>query len=75
MFAAIDEAEANRAPAIVLPRCDMHATCREGVTYLDSAGYVYCTKHGLERQSYEPCRKLRPYELKRLARGEPVERY
>ena len=55
--------------------CDMKKDCPEPVTHLDTAGFVYCTKHGLERREYEPCRKLRPFELRRIARGEQVTHY
>jgi hypothetical protein len=55
--------------------CDMTDDCFEPVTYIDSSGYAYCTGHGLDRQTYEPCRKLRPHELHRLQRGEQLRRY
>jgi hypothetical protein len=57
------------------PTCDMIEGCTEPVTYLDAKGYVYCTKHGLERQSYQRCRKLRPAELAKVRRGEALEAY
>lgn len=60
------------------PRCagmGSDANCADPVTMLDTAGFVYCTKHGTQRRQYEPCRKLRPHELNRLARGETIERY
>ena len=56
-------------------RCDMTADCDQDVTYLDRKGYVYCTLHGLVRQGYQPCRKLRPWELNRLRSGRPLNRY
>ena len=56
-------------------KCDMRKDCTEPVTMLDSAGFAYCTTHGLERRQYEPCRKLRPYELRRLERGEQLTKY
>jgi hypothetical protein len=56
-------------------RCDMTEACAAPITHIDRAGYIYCATHGQERQSYEPCRKLRPFELRRLARGEQVTRY
>ena len=65
----------STAPAMPMPTCDMTKDCKQPVTHLDTAGYVYCTAHGLERRSYEPCRKLRPFELRRLARGEQIQRY
>ncbi len=57
------------------PTCDMVEGCKEPITMLDSAGFVYCTRHGLERRTYEPCRKLRPYELRAVLRGDMVKRY
>lgn len=55
--------------------CQMTADCRQPVTYIDAKGYVYCTEHGQERQTYQRCRKLRPAELKRLQQGEPLKAY
>lgn len=57
------------------PTCDMVEGCTEPIAYLDRKGYIYCTKHVKARQSYQPCRKLRPFELNRIRRGEQVERY
>jgi hypothetical protein len=57
------------------PRCDMVTGCEKPVTHLDTAGFVYCTTHGEQRRCYEPCRKLRPHELRRLERGEQITRY
>lgn len=56
-------------------RCEMVADCPEPVAYLDAKGYVYCAKHGRERQRYQNCRKLRQYELNRLSRGETISHY
>lgn len=56
-------------------RCDMTADCDRPITHLDQAGFVYCTQHGLQRRQYEPCRKLRAHELRRIERGEQVRRY
>jgi hypothetical protein len=58
-----------------MPPCDMAHECPDPVTYIDQAGFVYCTRHGLQRRQYEPCRKLRPNEVNRLARGEVVTKY
>lgn len=55
--------------------CDMVEGCTDPVTYIDRKGYVYCTKHGLERQSYQPCRKLRPAEITWITSGEPLAAY
>lgn len=57
------------------PTCDMVEDCREPITHIDIKGYVYCTTHGLERQGYQRCRKLREGELKKILRGEALERY
>lgn len=55
--------------------CEMLAGCPEPIAYIDAGGWVYCQRHGLQRQATERCRKLRPYEVRRLARGEAVTRY
>lgn len=54
--------------------CDM-IDCTDDVTHLDNNGFVYCTKHGLRRRDWKPCRKLRSHELNRLRRGQQVTRY
>ena len=56
-------------------RCDMEETCVAVVTHLDRKGYVYCERHGLARRLGQPCRKLRPSEVRKLASGEPLRRY
>jgi len=58
-----------------MPTCDGEKGCEGQVTHLDTAGFVYCATHGAWRQRYEPCRKLRPHELNRLARGQQIEKY
>jgi hypothetical protein len=55
--------------------CDMQRDCAAPVTHIDRGGYVYCTRHGLQRRSDQPCRKLQPAELKRLQAGEALNRY
>ena len=56
--------------------CDMVKGCVAPVTHIDNKGFLYCTKHGLDRRySYVPCRKLRQHEVNRLLRGEQVQRY
>jgi hypothetical protein len=55
--------------------CDMTDSCTEPVTHIDIKGFAYCTRHGIERRSWCPCRKLRGYELNRLLRGETLKRY
>lgn len=68
-------AEITTNTARTLPICDMVEGCTAPITMIDMAGYVYCTRHGMERRGYEPCRRLRPHEINRLARGEQVQRY
>ena len=55
--------------------CDMVDGCMEPVTHLDNKGYVYCTDHGIGRRDWRPCRKLRPWEIRRLLRDQPLARY
>lgn len=50
-------------------RCDMRQSCTELVAYIDNDGYVYCTRHGLERKASQPCRKLKPADAARLLAG------
>lgn len=57
-------------------KCDMSKTCEEPVTHLDEKGFVYCTKHGIQRRgSGHRCRKLSSSELNQLKRGETLARY
>jgi hypothetical protein len=53
----------------------MTSECERPVSHLDQDGFVYCAAHGLARRGWQPCRKLRPYELRRLERGETITRY
>lgn len=55
--------------------CDMRDDCESPVTMLEDKGYIYCTEHGIERRYYHRNRKLRPYELRRLERGEVLAHY
>lgn len=55
--------------------CDMQADCHATVTHLDEKGFVYCTEHGITRQNYCYCRKLRPFELRILADGKALPSY
>lgn len=66
-------ADVRAAEAVVLS-CGM-TDCQSPVTHLDQSGFVYCTAHGIARRSWKPCRKLRPFELRRLGRGEQITRY
>lgn len=57
-------------------RCDQEASCTADVTHIDDKGYVYCAAHGIARRMYvRPCRRLRPWEKRRLERGTPLARY
>ena len=56
-------------------QCDMDKSCMSEVTHIDCSGFVYCTDHGVARREWKCCRKLRPHELNRLKRGEPLTRY
>ena len=62
-------------PGVFTLLCDMTEGCVNAITHLDTAGYVYCTTHGLDRRSYEPCRKMRPWEIRRLETGRPLAHY
>lgn len=55
--------------------CDMEKDCKEQVAMIDSSGFIYCHNHGLDRRDWEPCRKLRDWELRRLEKGKPLTRY
>ena len=55
--------------------CDMADDCTQPVTHIDKKGFAYCTEHGLVRRTYQPCRKLRDHELRRLRRGEALTKY
>lgn len=56
-------------------RCDMTDDCTEPVEMIDAKGFAYCERHGLERRAWQPCRKLRGWELRKLQRGEALARY
>lgn len=70
-----EEMNTNLAAAANGLVCDMMINCRRPVTMIDAKGYVYCTEHGLQRRTVMPCRKLRPAELAKLARGEQIAKY
>ena len=55
--------------------CEMTDECNATVTHIDKKGAIFCTTHGIARRSWKPCRKLRPHELHRLERDEPVKEY
>ena len=54
------------------PACDMKADCTEPVTHIGEKGYIYCTLHAPDRWQLERVRKMRPHELNRIKRGEPL---
>ena len=56
-------------------RCDMTDDCEQPVTHIDNDGFAYCTTHGLQRRWYQPCRKLRDWELRKLQRGGQLTKY
>lgn len=57
-------------------RCDMKRDCEAPVSMLDNKGFGYCADHGLQRRNHgTPCRKLQPWEVKKLQRGEALSRY
>lgn len=58
-----------------MPQCDGWCDHANPVTHLDTAGFVYCTPCGLIRREYEPCRKLRPFEMNRLLAGKQITKY
>jgi hypothetical protein len=53
----------------------MDEECSKEVTMIDDKGFVYCGDDGLLRRDWRRCRKLRPHELNRLRRGEPLRAY
>ena len=57
--------------------CDMTEECEADVAMIDDKGFAYCANHGAARRvaGWSRCRKLRPYELNRLLRGDTIERY
>lgn len=56
-------------------KCEWSGQCKSPVAMIDRKGYIYCSEHGHRRRSVMPCRLLRGFELRRLERGEQVERY
>lgn len=57
-------------------RCDMRTDCDAHVTHLDHKGYVYCSEHAvIRRRGGHRVRALRPYESRKLERGETIARY
>lgn len=56
-------------------KCNMIESCTESISYIDDSGFIYCKCHGLQRQAYRRCRKLRPHEIKRLQSGLTIKKY
>lgn len=53
--------------------CDMKQSCPDAVSHVDNKGFLYCTKHGVQRRANgTPCRQLRPSEIQKLVRGETI---
>ncbi len=72
------ETTTYRAGGPTILHCDNmtgRPDCPGDVTMIDTAGFAYCTPCGMTRRDYEPCRKLRPWELRRLMAGRPLARY
>ena len=57
------------------PRCDMDDACERDVTYIGEKGWIYCATHAIPRRYWERTRKMRPHELNRIRRGEPLDHY
>jgi hypothetical protein len=55
--------------------CEMTTDCLAKVTHIDESGYIYCTTHGWERQTYCRCRSLTGAEIRKLERGEALRDY
>ncbi len=58
-------------------QCDMTKECAETIAYISEKGFIYCHTHGLRRKAaqYERLRKLRPWELRMLEKGEALPSY
>jgi hypothetical protein len=52
--------------------CDMEKNCSEPVTHIDNKGFVYCSKHAVRRKASVPTRAIKPAELKKLEKHEPI---
>lgn len=60
---------------IVQLSCDQEKNCTKPITHIDSSGWVYCTPHGIRRNSVKSCRKLQNWELRWLKEGNPIPTY
>lgn len=57
-------------------KCDGWCKQTGNVAMLDRKGYAYCVPCGhTRRENGIPCRKLRPWELRRLQKGLPLKKY
>lgn len=55
--------------------CDMTKNCTNPITHIDHKGFIYCETHGIHRQCYTKCRKLKQKELMQLTEGKPLGKY
>lgn len=63
------------APETFTLLCDMERACLQAPAMIDTAGFIYCADHGFQRRQSEPCRKMRPWEIRRLQKGMPIAHY
>lgn len=55
--------------------CDGWCENANPIAMIDQDGFAYCEPCGMRRRDHQPCRKLRPYELRKLQRGQQLARY
>lgn len=56
-------------------KCEMTKDCAHPVTHLDSAGWIYCTDHGIRRKAFKQCRPLTQTELSTLEMGLQIDHF
>lgn len=56
-------------------KCDMTKECGEPITHLDERGFIYCARHGKQRQMSMRCRKLNEKELAFIKEEKPLASY
>lgn len=56
-------------------QCDMSHDCTRTVTHVEEKGWVYCAEHGIARRTHRRCRRLRPWEVLMLRKGQPLPSY
>ena len=58
-------------------QCEMKHDCCNLVTHIGEKGYIYCVEHALARRQsgYERTRKMRPWEVRLIASGQPLPSY